>query len=55
LWSGHTSPQAYSGRKRLHVMAWPFDGHQLVLLPAVRPDLVIMHAQRAEEMGNVQM
>jgi|DewCreStandDraft_2_1066082.scaffolds.fasta_scaffold01608_13 glutaconate CoA-transferase subunit A len=48
-------PGRIPGYKRLHVMESPFDGQRVVLLPAVRPDLVIMHAQRADEEGNVQM
>jgi glutaconate CoA-transferase, subunit A len=32
----------------------PFGGEQVVLLPALRPDVAILPAQRADEQGNVQ-
>ncbi len=48
-------PGRIPGYKRLQVMESPFDGQRVVLLPAIRPDVVIMHAQRADEEGNVQM
>jgi glutaconate CoA-transferase subunit A len=47
-------PGRIPGYKRLHVMDSPFDGQKAVLLPALKPDVVIMHAQRADEEGNIQ-
>ncbi|MCP2166803.1 CoA transferase subunit A [Goodfellowiella coeruleoviolacea] len=33
----------------------PFTGEQLVAVPALNPDVTIVHAQRADRAGNVQM
>lgn len=34
-------------------IACPFTGERLAAVPAIRPDLAIIHAQRADRMGNV--
>jgi glutaconate CoA-transferase, subunit A len=36
-------------------MESPFDGQKFVALPALRPDVAVLHAQRADEQGNVQV
>ena len=39
-------------------IAWitcPFTGERLAAVPAIRPDVGIIHAQRADEAGNVQL
>ena len=39
-------------------VAWitsPFDGQQVAAVPAIRPDVGIVHAQQADEAGNVQL
>jgi len=46
-------PGRIPGYRRHAVMTSPFDGQRVVLLPAIRPDVVIMHAQRADAEGNV--
>src|SRR3954469_12464047 len=33
----------------------PFTGEQLVVVPALRPDVAIVHAQEADRAGNVQL
>jgi glutaconate CoA-transferase, subunit A len=33
----------------------PFTGEQLTAVPALRPDVTVVHAQRADRAGNVQM
>lgn len=33
----------------------PYDGEMLYAVPAIRPDVAIIHAQRADEDGNVQI
>lgn len=40
----HTNP-------RLRVEPSPFDGEPLVLVPALQPDVAILHVQRADELG----
>lgn len=47
-------PGRIPGYRRLHVMDSPFDGQRMVLVPAIRPDVVLMHAQRADREGNLQ-
>ncbi len=47
-------PGGYLGDKKWAQMESPFDGQKVVLLPALRPDVVILPAQRADEFGNVQ-
>ncbi len=44
----------YPGYRKWQEMESPFDGQKAVLLPALRPDVTIMHAQRADEEGNIQ-
>jgi len=36
-------------------VACPFTGERLVAVPALRPDLAIVHAQEADRAGNVQL
>ena len=48
-------PGGFLGDQKWAQMESPFDGRPVVLLPALRPDVAIIHAQRADEEGNVQM
>ncbi len=47
-------PGAYLREQKWRLMESPFDGQQFVALPALRPDVALLHAQRADEFGNVQ-
>jgi glutaconate CoA-transferase subunit A len=47
-------PGAYLREQKWRLMESPFDGQQFVALPALRPDVAVLHAQRADEFGNVQ-
>lgn len=47
-------PGGYLGENKWAEMESPFDGQKVVLLPALKPDVVILPAQRADEFGNVQ-
>lgn len=40
---------------KFHLMECPFSGEKVVLLPALNPDVAVIHAQHADEEGNVQM
>ena len=40
---------------RVAPVTCPFTGEQLVAVPAVRPDVAIVHAQEADRRGNVQL
>jgi glutaconate CoA-transferase subunit A len=42
-------------RTRVAWITCPFTGEQLAAVPAIRPDVGIIHAQRADEAGNVQL
>ena len=39
---------------RIRTVACPFTGEQLAAVPALRPDVAIVHAQRADASGNTQ-
>lgn len=41
--------------KRIKIMECPFTGQKLCLLPALNPDVALIHAQRADTEGNVQV
>jgi len=42
-------------RTRVEPVTCPFTGEQLVAVPALRPDVAIVHAQEADRAGNVQL
>ena len=42
------------GRK-FRIIECPFSGEKVVLLPALKPDVAVIHAHQADEDGNVQM
>ncbi len=43
------------GRTRVAPITCPFTGEELVAVPALAPDVAIVHAQEADEEGNVQL
>src|SRR3954464_13841717 len=42
-------------RTRVERVTCPFTGEQLVAVPALKPDVAIVHAQEADRSGNVQL
>jgi glutaconate CoA-transferase, subunit A len=44
-----------ASRTRVAPITCPFTGEQLVAVPALRPDVAIVHAQEADRDGNVQL
>jgi len=48
-------PGGFLGKQKWAEMESPFDGQKVVLLPALRPDVALLHAQRADDEGNVQV
>ena len=44
-----------AGRTRVATITCPFTGEQLAAVPAIRPDVGVIHAQRADHAGNVQL
>lgn len=54
LGSDMLTNQAHSTGKKYEIIDNPWNpGENVVLLPALRPDVAIIHAQRADAMGNV--
>jgi len=43
------------GRTRVAALKCPFTGEELVAVPALNPDVAIVHAQEADRQGNVQL
>jgi len=43
------------GRTRVATVTCPFSGEELAAVPALRPDVAIVHAQEADRAGNVQL
>jgi glutaconate CoA-transferase, subunit A len=43
------------GHTRVAPIVCPFTGEELVAVPALRPDVAIIHAQEADQEGNVQL
>ena len=44
-----------AGRSTVRTIACPFTGEELAAVPALRPDVGVVHAQRADRRGNVQL
>ena len=44
-----------AGHTRVEAVTCPFTGERLVAVPALRPDVAIVHAQEADRDGNVQL
>jgi glutaconate CoA-transferase subunit A len=44
-----------AARTRTAPIVCPFTGEELAAVPAIRPDVAIVHAQQADEAGNVQL
>ncbi len=43
------------GNNKFQVIESPFSGEKVVLVPAIRPDVAVVHVQRADKFGNAQM
>lgn len=46
---------SFMGPNKFKVIASPFDGRPTMLVPALNPDVGIIHVQQADEDGNAQM
>ncbi len=47
--------KSFMGDNKYKIIDSPFDGAKTVLVPALNPDLAIVHVQQADEDGNAQM
>ncbi len=50
---GYTATDLKKFNDRIRTVTCPFTGEQLTAVPALRPDVGIIHAQRADRRGNV--
>src|SRR5829696_8958950 len=53
LLRGYLGTDLPAHNANIRFIACPFTGEQLAAVPALRPDLTIIHAQRADRAGNV--
>ena len=47
--------KSFMGDEKYKIIESPFDGRPTVLVPALNPDVAIVHVQQADENGNAQM
>nr|MDT0657346.1 CoA-transferase [Micromonospora sp. DSM 115978] len=52
---GYTGTDLPRYTENIKPIVCPFTGEELTAVPALRPDVTIVHAQRADRAGNVQM
>ncbi|MEO3773017.1 CoA transferase subunit A [Micromonospora sp. B9E7] len=52
---GYTGTDLPSHTTNIRPITCPFTGETLTAVPALRPDVTVVHAQRADRDGNVQM
>jgi glutaconate CoA-transferase subunit A len=47
--------KSFMGENKYKMIASPFDGSPTLLVPALKPDLAIIHVQQADDNGNAQI
>jgi glutaconate CoA-transferase, subunit A len=52
---GYTGTDLIGQTPNIKAITCPFTGEELTAVPALNPDVAIVHAQRADRAGNVQM
>jgi glutaconate CoA-transferase subunit A len=55
IFRGYQGSDLVKVNPRIRFIECPFTGEQLAAVPAIRPDLTIIHAQRADRTGNALM
>ncbi|NLA27659.1 MAG: CoA transferase subunit A [Firmicutes bacterium] len=53
--TGLMNVNSFMGEKKFKIIESPFDGSTVMLVPALKPDVAIIHVQQADEEGNAQM
>jgi glutaconate CoA-transferase subunit A len=53
IFRGYQGSDLVRHNPNIRFVTCPFTGEQLAAIPAIRPDLAIIHAQRADRTGNV--
>lgn len=52
---GYTGTDHAKVNDQIRQIACPFTGERLAAVPAIRPDVAVIHAQRADRQGNVML
>lgn len=47
--------RSFMGENKYKIITSPFDGNPTILVPALKPEVSIIHVQQADENGNAQM
>ncbi len=47
--------KSFMGDDKYKIIESPFDGRPILLVPALHPDVAIIHVQQADELGNAQI
>ena len=55
LYRGETRPASHDAAPTIKPITCPFTGETLTAVAAIRPDVAVIHAQRADRSGNVQL
>jgi len=55
IFRGYQGSDLVKVNPRIRFIQCPFTGEQLAAVPAIRPEITIIHAQRADRAGNVLM
>jgi glutaconate CoA-transferase subunit A len=55
LFRGYTGTDLPAVNREIRFVACPFTGEELACIPAIRPDVAIIHAQKADREGNVMI
>src|SRR4029079_11981446 len=55
LLRGYIGTDLVEHNHRVKFIDWPFSGQNLAAIPADRPDVTVIHAQKADRRGNVLM
>ena len=53
VFKGYLGSELAAVNSRIKSIACPFTGESLTAVPALRPDVAVVHAQRADRVGNV--
>ncbi|MFJ9553324.1 CoA transferase subunit A [Nocardiopsis sp. NPDC101807] len=52
---GYTGTDLIGNNPNIRAVTCPFSGQELAAVPAINPDVTVVHAQRADRDGNVQL
>ena len=55
VFRGYLGTDLPAHNPRIRTVTCPFTGEQLAAVPSLRPDVAVVHAQRADRQGNVQL